>query len=111
MPLCELANLPGIRAHADFRDASADVTLISCDGVAFDIASSHLARTSEWFRGMLELPTANASKQSNWRITLAEDTLTLEVLLKVALGLPPDVLAPSTESGQHRAHSVCSREV
>lgn len=78
--------------HKDFVDANADVTLISRDSVAFDVASSYLSRTSDWFRAMFELPASpKAAKQSTWRIQLDEDALTLEILLKIALGLAPQL--------------------
>ncbi|KZV97580.1 hypothetical protein EXIGLDRAFT_703016 [Exidia glandulosa HHB12029] len=74
--------------HPDFDDAAADVTIISGDDshTHFRISSSHLSRTSEFFHGMFALPLGGVPPES--RIALEEGAVTLEILLKLATGLP-----------------------
>ncbi|KZV97582.1 hypothetical protein EXIGLDRAFT_730261 [Exidia glandulosa HHB12029] len=73
--------------HPDFATPE-DLTLISSDGVHFNIASTHLARTSSFFRGMFDLPPPPGTKPGAHSLTLLEDSATLDVLLKLVLGLP-----------------------
>lgn len=75
--------------HPEFTDPDTDVKLVSCDGTHFRIASSHLARTAGFFRGMFELPKADGAAPTAHSIAMDEDTLTVEILFKIATGLPP----------------------
>ncbi|EJD37759.1 hypothetical protein AURDEDRAFT_173140 [Auricularia subglabra TFB-10046 SS5] len=72
------------KVHPDFTD-DANVTLVSATGTRFKIDSAHLVRTSGVFQGFFVLPREQIVDQD---ISLPEDELTLDVLLKLALGLP-----------------------
>ncbi|KZV85231.1 hypothetical protein EXIGLDRAFT_841625 [Exidia glandulosa HHB12029] len=87
--MSDTAPSPTHTMHPDFDDADADVTLISGDETPthFRMASSHLSRTSEFFRAMFELP--QSAGEGAACLNLDEDALTLEILLKLAIGLPP----------------------
>lgn len=75
--------------HADFARDAGDVTLVSSDVVHFCVASRDLIRTSAFFRGMFDLPQPEkAPIVADDAIALPEDADTIEILLKLALGLP-----------------------
>lgn len=78
------------KPHADFCGPE-DTVLHSADGVLFHIASAQLSSASGWFRALFTVPQANAAsgRADTVHLTLDEDALTLEILLKLCRGLPP----------------------
>jgi hypothetical protein len=80
----------GLAYHPLFSFEDADVVLSSCDGVLFRVPSATLRMTSSWFRAMFKLPqpSTSASKSSSPdTISLSEDSVTLENLLRMVCGL------------------------
>ncbi|KAI0028879.1 hypothetical protein K488DRAFT_89317 [Vararia minispora EC-137] len=72
--------------HPLFSMEDADVVLSSCDGTLFRVPSATLKMTSSWFRTMFKLPQPPASSTTDI-ITLSEDSVTLEGLLRMVCGI------------------------
>ncbi|EJD45124.1 hypothetical protein AURDEDRAFT_165666 [Auricularia subglabra TFB-10046 SS5] len=73
--------------HPDFKDDE-DVSLVSSDGLRFNISSSHLIRTSGFYASMFALPQPSTTSAKPFIVAVPETALTLEVILRLALGLP-----------------------
>lgn len=75
--------------HDSFNDANADITLSSCEGIAFRVQSTILSFASGWFRTMFTLPTRHSpleeSKPSTKpdTIPMAEAARTLAAVLAI----------------------------
>ncbi|KAH7096616.1 hypothetical protein BKA62DRAFT_644217 [Auriculariales sp. MPI-PUGE-AT-0066] len=73
--------------HPLFTEAG-DVTLLTSDNVLFNIETRDLQRTSSWFRDLFKNSHPSVEGQTE-TIGVSEKSETLEIILKMALGLVP----------------------
>ncbi|EJD45121.1 hypothetical protein AURDEDRAFT_124790 [Auricularia subglabra TFB-10046 SS5] len=84
-----MAKVSEQNVHPDFAGL-ADTILLAADGTTFHVSSSDLARCSRWFRALFTLPQSGEKPDASPTcLTLTEDSLTVEILLKLAYALPP----------------------
>lgn len=79
---------PAANLHPLFSSPDGDVLLGAKDGVLFRVHSFTLKTTSGWFRDMFSLPQKKTEPASNDVLYMDEDASTLEILLRMACGLP-----------------------
>jgi len=76
-----------VKIHADFSKPTR-TALLSSDEVVIYVSLSQLAGSSSFFRGMVEDATPGTSQSTSPDvIPVSEDSKTLELLLKLALGM------------------------
>jgi len=75
--------------HPDFVRRE-DIVLRSIDNVWFNVARRDLEPTSGWFRVTFDKATEISTRGTISELPVSEDSSTLEVVLKVALGLSLD---------------------
>ncbi|KZW03263.1 hypothetical protein EXIGLDRAFT_828625 [Exidia glandulosa HHB12029] len=97
---------PEISYHADFA-TDGDIELATPANVHFRIASSTLCRSSSFFRAMFANAQPDSSTSERHVVVVDEDEQTVEVLLKIASGLPVQFLQlTEMEDVERLAHAA-----